>query len=150
MFKATVHPQLNFCHVLNLMSFKTCLTFVFCGHVSQMLFSIQQRRWSLVPCLHLILRYVLVDRITSRRGRHIPVYIWCFNPSLLSTFNHFCSDFFKGRVYGWAFSDLDLRSNGPIRSRNMNDTGDDRKTQSSSSCFCSDSHKTMLNAVSVC
>jgi hypothetical protein len=31
---------------------------------------------------------------------HVPVYTWSFNPSLLSTFNHFCPDFFEGRVYG--------------------------------------------------
>ncbi len=38
------------------------------------------------PCLHLILRCVLVDLVTSRQGRHIPMYIWCFNPSLLFRF----------------------------------------------------------------
>jgi len=34
------------------------------------------------------------------------------NPSLLSTFNHFCPDFFEGRVYVrvnvWVFSDLSI------------------------------------------
>jgi len=60
--------------------------------------------WGLVlsprPSLHQVLKCVLIDQITSRRGRYIPVYTWCFNPSFLSTFNHFCPDFFEGRVYG--------------------------------------------------
>jgi len=43
--------------------------------------------------------------------RHIPVYMWCFNPSLLSILKHFCPDFSEG-IYGWAnlwaFSDLSI------------------------------------------
>lgn len=57
------------------------------------------------PCLHLVLRCVSVDRITSRRGRHIPVHTWCVNPSFLSCF------LLRGGSMGWcmwAFSDLIL------------------------------------------
>ncbi len=36
--------------------------------------------------LHLLLGCILTNRITSRRGRHIPVNTWYFNRSLLSTF----------------------------------------------------------------
>lgn len=39
----------------------------------------------------------LLNRISRRERRHIPVYIWCFNPSLLSDFDHF-PGFFEGRV----------------------------------------------------
>lgn len=38
------------------------------------------------PFLHLQLGCILTNRITSRRGRHIPVHTWYFNRSLLSTF----------------------------------------------------------------
>ncbi len=46
------------------------------------------------PCL---LRCVLVNQITTRPGRHSPIYTCCFNLSHLRTFDHF-SDFFEGRV----------------------------------------------------
>lgn len=45
------------------------------------------KRFYLSPCSQLVLRCVLDDRITSRRGSHIPVYI-VFNLSLLSFLNH--------------------------------------------------------------
>jgi len=58
-----------------------------------------RQAWTgLRPCLHLVLRSVFVDWFPSSGGRHISVYIWCFNTSLLSTFNHLCPDFFEGRV----------------------------------------------------
>jgi len=87
---------------------------------------------SLRPCLQLVLRCVLV---TSRWGTHIPVSTWCFNPCLLSTFNHFCPDFFEGRVYGWEnvwvfFRSFDQMNKISLHSLHMNMTGDNGKTYS--------------------
>jgi len=63
----------------------------------------------------------------------ILVYTWCFNPSLLSTFNHFCPDFFEGRVYGWLnvwvfFRSFDLMDKISLRNLHMNAPGDEGKT----------------------
>lgn len=58
---------------------------------------------------HLVSRWVLVDRITRRRGRHILIYTCCFILPLLPTFNHW---FLRGEGL-WAskcmfFSDLSM------------------------------------------
>lgn len=45
----------------------------------------------------------LVDRITSGGERRMFVHTWGFNQSLLSTFHHFCSDYFEGVVCGIFF-----------------------------------------------
>jgi len=47
----------------------------------------------------------MVDHIGSKQGRDVPIYTWCFYPSLLSTFNLFCPDFFEERVYWQLYFD---------------------------------------------
>lgn len=58
-------------------------------------------------CLHLVLRWLLVDWSTCRQGRQTALHTRCLNASLSSTFNHFSG---WGRVcalvyvlYVWAF-----------------------------------------------
>ncbi len=41
----------------------------------------------------------MVDWITSRQQKHIPVHTWCFSLPLLSSFDHLLADLFEGRVY---------------------------------------------------
>ncbi len=54
---------------------------------------------TLRPCLHLVLRCVLVDRITNEQRRHMLIYTWHFKQSLLSTFDHFWPDYPHGADY---------------------------------------------------
>jgi len=44
---------------------------------SRVLYLSSHVKWVNRPCLHMVLRCILVNRITSRWGRHIPFYIRC-------------------------------------------------------------------------
>lgn len=60
----------------------------------------KDRKETLHNTRDLVVRWVLVKQITSRWGKHIPGYTYCFNLPLLSTFDHFYW-FLWSRVYGW-------------------------------------------------
>jgi len=95
------------------------------------------------PCLFLILRCILVDRITSRQGRHILVYTWCFNLSFVH-FQPLLSWFLQGeglwlgKSMGFFRSFYLNRWNGLTKFTYERDWRWRKNTQSSSFCFCSD------------
>lgn len=45
-------------------------------------------------CLHLVLKYILGDQVTSVQPRHVAIYTYICLVSPRCPANHFCSDFF--------------------------------------------------------